>query len=174
MSFPVTPRFFFKFRRTDTGLTPTFTVFKNATTLVNVTAPAITEFATGVYYFDYVFTTVASPEILYEVDGGAGLPSDVRYVNGTISPREFAYLETNDTILRCLGLLHENSVMDSTTFTSSRMTGARVRIYDSQANAAAASAVAPSVYDTGKLAQYLIAATYSGADLQKYTVTRTA
>lgn len=174
MSFPITPRFFFKFGRTDTGLTPTFTVFKNSTTLVNVTSPSITEFGNGVYYFDYVFAAATSAEILYEIDGGSGLSSSIRYVQGTLSPNEYAYVETNDLLLRALGLLHENSVMDQTTYSSSRLTAARVRIYDSQAHASAASAASPSTYDTGKLAEYAIAATYSGTDLQKYTVTKTA
>jgi hypothetical protein len=76
---------------------------------------------------------------------------------------------------RALGMLHENSVLDLTSFTGGNLGSARLRLYDSAINAAAAQAAAnlqpPVEYDTGKLAQYSINATYTGANLKDYLVT---
>lgn len=173
MAFPVTPRFFFKFRFTDTGLTPSFVVFKNSATLANIGAPAVVELSGGIYYFDYTFTALTDPEVVYQIDGGAGLPSDVRYSSGTIHPKDYAHEDMVASLARLLGLSHENSVMDVTSFTLGKLAAARVRLYDSKANADAASAASPGAYNTGKVAEYAINAVYSGFDLLKYTVTKT-
>jgi hypothetical protein len=86
---PYTARYFIRFRHSDTGLTPTFTYFKRSDTLVAVTAPAVSEVGGGSYYFDYTFTTLDSPDIIFELDGGASIPTEeVRYVSDTISLKD--------------------------------------------------------------------------------------
>lgn len=92
MPFPVTPRYFLNFRNSDTGLTPTFLSFKNANTFANIVGPpSIVESPAGggSYYFDWTWTTTADADIVFEVDGGASIPTEeVRYIKGTISPRD--------------------------------------------------------------------------------------
>ena len=166
MSLPVTARYFFKFRFSDTGLTPSFLFYKDASSLSNVTQPSISELSGGVYYFDRVISSMSDPEIVFQIDGGSGLPDSIRYVSDSIHPNEFASESINDYLVKAVGLLHENSVMDQTSYSSGKLTGARIRLYDSKANALLASS-------TGKLYEYQVAATYSGGNLTSYTVTRT-
>jgi hypothetical protein len=82
---------------------------------------------------------------------------------------------SSDALKRALGMLHENSVLDQTTFTvdNNLLTG-RMRIYDSKANADAAWAASPGIYDTGKVAEYAVLATYTGTNLKTYKVSREA
>ena len=151
-------RYFFKFRKTDTGLTPTFLFYKNALTLDDVTPPTVTELAGGVYYFD---PTATDPEIVFQIDGGASIPSDQRYISATITPKEA------DALSRILGLMHENSLMDNTNYTNGKLASARVRLYDTAANATLAGA-------DGVLYSYNIFAEYTGGgNLSKYKVVRT-
>lgn len=83
----------------------------------------------------------------------------------------------SNNIKRSLGMLHENSVLDNTTFTvdNNLLTG-RMRIYNSKANADAAEALsislfpASSTYNTGKIAEYAVVATYTGTNLKTYKV----
>jgi hypothetical protein len=81
-------RYFLRFRHSDTGLTPVFTggtFFKKASDLTLVTPPAIGEVGNGSYYFDYTPTF----DIIFEVDGGASIPTEeVRYISDTISPKD--------------------------------------------------------------------------------------
>lgn len=88
MAFPVTARYFLNFRKSDTGLTPTPT-FKRADTFVGVGAPTIFEVSDGEYYFDWTWNTPTDVDIIFIVDGGASIPTEeVRYIKGTISPRD--------------------------------------------------------------------------------------
>lgn len=90
MAFPITARYFIKFRHSDTGLTPTFGYYKRVDTMVDVTPPVIYEVANGTYYFEHTFALSTSPEIVFEVDGGASIPTEeVRYVSDTISPKDY-------------------------------------------------------------------------------------
>ena len=148
-------RYFYKFRATDLGLTPTFVFYKNAATLVDITPPANHELAGGVYYFD---PTVGDPEIVFQIDGGASLPTDQRYVSSSLVPRE------SDVLSRMVGLLHENSVMSGISYLSGKLAGATVKLYDSRANANTDDG------STGLLYTYTISADYSGGNLSKYKV----
>jgi hypothetical protein len=77
-------------------------------------------------------------------------------------------------LLRGLGLLHENSVLDLAIFDgNNNLTSGRLRVYDSKTHADAALAASPGTYDTGKIGQYVIAATYVGVNLATYEVSRT-
>jgi hypothetical protein len=78
-----------------------------------------------------------------------------------------------DQLTRTLGLLHENSVMDSTSFDGdNNLLSARLRIYDTKANAEAAASSAPLGGTTGLLGTYTITAEYTGGNLTKYTVVK--
>lgn len=91
MPFPITPRYFITFRHSDTGLNPTFVSFKNANTFGDISPPLLTESPAGggVYYFDWAWTSKNDADIVFEVDGGSGITTDlIRYVKGTISPRD--------------------------------------------------------------------------------------
>lgn len=91
MPFPVTPRYFLNFRNSDTGLTPSFVYFKNASSFAVITPPSIIESPAGggTYYFDWTWTTKSDADITFEVDGGASIPTEeVRYIKGSLSPRD--------------------------------------------------------------------------------------
>ena len=65
---------------------------------------------------------------------------------------------------RALGLMHENSVLDNTTFNAdNNLTAGRFRTYDTKAHALAAGVL-------GLVATYTIAATYTGKLLTTYSV----
>jgi len=93
MPFPITKRYFLDFRNSDTGLTPTFT-FLQVTPGFGPTSPAspvggIVEKSNGRYYFDWIWLTKTDSDIVFQVDGGASIPTEeVRYIKGTISPRD--------------------------------------------------------------------------------------
>lgn len=85
------------------------------------------------------------------------------------------YLNDDFAVLlfRSLGLLHENSVLDLTTFDgNNNLTAGRLRIYSTASDAAAAQAASPGTYDTNKIGQYSITATYVGVNLSTYLVQR--
>lgn len=82
---------------------------------------------------------------------------------------------TGKRVLKALGINHENSVLDQTAFTpENNLLNGRLRLYNTKANADAAVAASPGVYDTGKIAEYSILATYTGANLKTYKVSREA
>lgn len=69
-------------------------------------------------------------------------------------------------IMRILGLLHENAVLDQTIYTAEGvLTGGRLRVYDSKANALLAGS-------TGLIYEYKITADISAGLTQKYSITR--
>lgn len=195
MAFPITARYFFHFSHTDTGLTPTFVYFKRTDTLAGVGAPSIVELQNGTYYFDFVFSLSTSPDIVFEIDGGAGLAAASRYISDTISPKDWSLddavsvvrgdistlsgtttaslaavatqiTDVADQLTRALGMLHENSVLDNTVYDGfNNLMAARLRLYDSKAHAQAPNSNVP-------FASYAIVATYTGSNLDTYTVTR--
>jgi hypothetical protein len=73
---------------TNTGLSPTFTVFKvvpgGGSPTGASAAPGITEIpsATGLYYFSYLPLT----SVAFVIDGGAGLAASDRYIVNSIDP----------------------------------------------------------------------------------------
>jgi hypothetical protein len=91
---------------------------------------------------------------------GASISADVAAVKADTAP--IAGMATQLT--RALGLMHENSVVDNTVFDgSNNLTAARMRIYNSKANAEAAGGA-------GLVATYTITATYIGSNIETYTV----
>ncbi len=179
LTLPFTKRIVIRFRQTDIGLTPTFNVLKRLDTLADLGGPpTVHEISNGLYYFDWVWTTFADPNVLFQIDGGGTIPSvEERYPSDVLSIQDL-YLDqaislVEVELLRGLGMLHENSVLDLTSFdVNNNLTAGRLRIYDSKAHADAALAASPGVYDTGKIGQYSITAAYVGVNLQTYEVAR--
>lgn len=69
-------------------------------------------------------------------------------------------------ILRLLGLVHENSVVDLQVYNvDGNLTSARIRVYDSKSNAILAGLV-------GVQYTYTVLATYSGQQLNSYKILR--
>lgn len=78
-------------------------------------------------------------------------------------------------VKRALGLLHENSLIDEVVpdpAGTGQAISARLRVYDTKANAEAAKATSPAGGTTGLLQTYEIEATYNGVLLETYTFTR--
>lgn len=353
VTFPLTTKYFLRFRHSDTGLTPSFAsagcYLKWADDLTDVDpgdVPSIIEIGGGTYYFEWTWASADEPDVIFQVDGGASIPTEeVRYIADTISPRDFfldmassniyqtvwadkydystqpptydefrvtkgeehdylyntmgspddeyvsptlfgrvrkaavidvmggmdgdglipgnnvkevydrigdpnqfpnvgqstvvamiaavwdqvdylpyiimgysgnpetptlgptllelggtgfvsathslvaiadgmggitgsvdvSLANMQDMLQRALGMLHENSVLDQTQFQGGNLSSARLRLYDSAANAAAAQAAAneqpPAEQDNGKIAVYAINATYTGSNLKDYLVT---
>jgi len=79
------------------------------------------------------------------------------------------------TLDRSIGMLHENAVLDNCVYdlTTNNLRSARLRIYNSAANAVAAKALGTgTTYDTGKIGQHSIVAEYSGGSMTQYLVVR--
>ena len=71
-------------------------------------------------------------------------------------------------ITRLLGLHHENSLLDQQIYTGNgRLATARLRMYDSAASLAAASATSPAGGTAGLLYTWTISATYDGSNQSK-------
>lgn len=69
-------------------------------------------------------------------------------------------------VQRALGLMHENSVLDNTSYDSrNNLIAGRLRVYNRRDNAIAQG-------DVGLIATYAISATYTGGNLTRYLVTR--
>lgn len=74
--------------------------------------------------------------------------------------------QNKTNILRILGLVHENSVVDQQIYDADEnLLSARIRSYDTRANALAATGV-------GLRFQYMVQAEYSGGKLSKYQIVR--
>lgn len=99
----------------------------------------------GQFYFDSMFTADAG----YEKTGDLVDVSTIK-----------------SNILRILGLQHENTVVDQQVYdVDQNLISARVRCYDSKANALSAGA-------TGLRFTYTVTAEYSGGLLSNYTMVR--
>jgi hypothetical protein len=124
----------------------------------------------GVYGLNYTPTVEGYFTIVYQLyfDALFTIPAGYENAAETLDVSSF---RTN--ILRTLGLAHQNSVVDLQTYdVDSNLTSARIRCYDTQANATAANAISPGAYNTGLLFQYAVNASYGGAMLLKYTITK--
>lgn len=101
--------------------------------------------------------------------------NSVKWISENLGGGGGVDLELRAMVQRALGMLHENSVLDNTTYIGVNLASGRLRLYDTAANATAARAasqqVPPVAYDTGKIAEYAINASYTGANLKDYVVT---
>lgn len=126
--------------------------------------------AEGLYQSNYTPTTEGYFQIVFQLYFDAGRTVDAGYEHQgeTLDVNSF---RTN--ILRILGLLHENAVVDQQSYDGDgNLTQARIRSYNSATNAANASAVSPASYNTGLLFTWQVDATYSSGSLVKYVITR--
>jgi len=122
----------------------------------------------GVYGVDYTPTTEGYYTVYYQLYTDAGFTINAGYgaSKETLDVNSF-----RTDMLRLLGLVHQDSVIDSQSYdTDGNLRSARIRCYDGAVNAAAASAISPAAYVTGQLFEYTVAATYSGGLLTKYTI----
>ena len=128
---------------------------------------------------------ITNIDLTYQTDGlyvGSWIPSVEGYYTAVYSffydaaktvaaddeyPKAAEQIEVTadkTNLLRILGLLHENAVLDQTTYNSegNLLTG-RLRVYDTKANATAAGTA-------GLLFSYTIEATYNAGLLQTYKI----
>ena len=122
----------------------------------------------GCYSSSMTFSVEGYFNVIYDFFFDAGFTFEAGYgLNAeTIDINSF-----RTDIARILGLQHQNSIVDQTVHDSDRnLLSARLRVYDTAANVAAATAVSPSVYNTGLLFQYQIVGSFSGGILQKYHI----
>lgn len=68
---------------TNTGLSPTFTVF-SASGLTALAAPGVTETPVGQGLYRFIYGPTIP--IIFKADGGGGLASTDRYIYGTLDP----------------------------------------------------------------------------------------
>jgi hypothetical protein len=95
---------------------------------------------------------------------GASMSDDIASIKSDTSVINTGTAAIAAKLTRALGLMHENSVLDQTVFDGqNNLTNARLRIYDSKANALLAGV-------TGLLHTYTISASYVGENVQTYTV----
>lgn len=145
-----------------------FRIYNSSNTLLATVNPA--HVAEGLYQAVYTPTTEGDFSIVGQfyfdiprtVDAGYEKHGESLNVNS---------IKTN--IARLLGLAHENAVVDQQTYNGDGLlTSARLRVYDSAANAAAAFSIVPAAYNTGLKFIYQVQATYSTGDLASYMITR--
>lgn len=130
----------------------------------------LTHVAGGLYQASYTPTVSGYYQVVYRMYFDALRTQDAGYeVQGeTLDVSNF---RTN--IIRLLGLVHENALIDQTVYDGDgNLTSARVRLYDSAANAASASAASPAAYNTGKIAEWQVTATFSAGFMSKHWITR--
>lgn len=143
-------------------------VYNSAGSLVNTLN--MTHTAEGLYSVSHTPTTEGVFSLVYELYFDAGRTVSAGY------GKEGEALDVNSfrtNILRTLGLLHQNSVVDNQLYdTDQNLTYARIRCYDTTANASAAAAISPAPYNTGKLFEYEVSASYSGGLLSKYVINK--
>lgn len=117
----------------------------------------------GLYGATYTATQEGYLSVVYKLfyDAGLTVPADYDYEAETV---EVSSDKTN--ILRILGLLHENAVLDQQTYDGGgSLISARLRVYDSKTNALSAGL-------TGLSFTYAIQASYSNGQLTNWKITR--
>ena len=143
-------------------------VYNSSNTLVaTVDLPHTNE---GLYAALYTPTTEGYYSVMYQLYFDSGHTVDAGY-NKSGENLDVNSLRTN--VLRVLGLVHENSLVDLQTYDSNdNLTSARIRSYNSSANVLAAQIASPAAYSTGLLFEYTVNATYLGDKLQTYYISR--
>jgi hypothetical protein len=135
-----------------------------------ITSVSLTHITEGLYGGLYTPTVEGVYTIVFQLytDSGHTTPSMLSKGTETLDVSSY---RTN--IMRILGLVHENSVVDLNTYdTDGNLLSARVRTYNSAVNAAAALAASPSPYATGLQFEYAVSASFSSSLLKTYSITR--
>jgi hypothetical protein len=149
----------------------------------DISNPTISEIGGGAYKFTPVF---ASPDrgLAYVLNTNSVLVSPTR-VARYMRPEDWNLDQITDissSLVRALGMLHENSVLDNTAYnTDNNLLSGRLRIYGASSgptktakeNCDAAIVAGPSSdYLPGMVAEYQILATYVGSNLLTYEVVK--
>jgi len=146
---------------TSDGITTLFGrayIYSSAILIDTIDLPHI---ADGMYGASYVPTDDGYLSVIYKLftDAGHTILGPYGVEAETI---EVNSIKTN--ILRLLGLLHHNSVIDQQIYNiSGSMTSSRIRSYDSPTNAIAAGL-------TGLLHTWFVEVEYAGAFVSKFTI----
>jgi hypothetical protein len=126
--------------------------------------------AEGLYQGTYTSAIEGQFNIVYQFYSNTGRTVDAGYdLNGE-------FLDVNSfrtNILKVLGLLHDNSVVDSQTYdVDGNLTSARIRSYNNATNAQGAVAASPAAFVSGLLFTWNVAAEYTSGALSKYSLIR--
>lgn len=106
-----------------------------------------------------IYTRLGAP-------AGASLAADIAAIKADTGTINSSTGSLGTLLIRALGLMHENSVLDQTIYDgANNLTSGRLRIYNTKANTLGAGA-------TGLLETYTISASYVGDNVQTYTVVR--
>jgi len=126
--------------------------------------------AEGLYQIQHTPTTEGYFSVVYQLYSDIGRTIDAGYEH------QGEALDVNSfrtNILKVLGLVHENTVVDMQVYdVDGNLLSARVRAYDSAANASAAASISPASYVTGLRFTWNVGAEYSLGLLSKYFITR--
>ena len=146
----------------DTGKFARVRIFDSAGS-VHVTL-GTTHVSNGLYTNMHTFTTEGFYTAVYQVFDDAGFVTPSSEFDIEAETIEVNSDKTN--IIRTLGLLHHNTQIDSHSYNDDKqLLSARVRQYDSKANAELAGA-------TGLLNTWTVTSTYGGGLLTKYVIVR--
>lgn len=144
-----------------------------STTDVTSAVSGSTSTITGAITTSTSTVTGAVTAAVTSIKGSDGVSNTQLAGSGFDTAQHSLAVVAGQVLPRVLGMLHENSVLDQTTFdVNNNLTAGRLRLYNSKTNADAAEAASPGTYDTGKIAQYSISATYTGTNLQTYEVAK--
>ena len=135
-----------------------------------VSTETLTHVDQGLYTVQHTPTTAGYFSLVYDFFFDPAFTISAGY------QKQGETLDVNDSrtnILRLLGLVHENSVVDEHVYDSEgKLLNARIRTYDNAGNAAAAAAISPAPYPTGLTFQYGMSAVYVSGLLDRYYITR--
>lgn len=124
---------------------------------------------TANHLVDGIYSATWTPDTEGYYTYSADLFFDPAYLTNAGYERKADLIEVTATkthILRLLGLSHENSVIDQQTYgAEGQLTGARIRVYASRANAVVAGT-------QGLRFSYTVQAVYEGAELVSYKILR--
>lgn len=151
-----------------TGLYPQAEIYSGGTL---VTTIDLSDYGKGRYEGEWTPTSVGTYSALFSVYQDAGHTVELTpfVISREIEQIFVSQSDVDDlasSIARMLGLVHENAFIDETTYdANSMLLTARVRIYDSKANASLATDGGSEA--TGLVATYTITADYEGVGQMK-------
>lgn len=135
-----------------------------------VTTINLAHVAGGLYQAVYTPGTEGYYQVVYRMYFDVARTQDAGY-EVQAETLDVSGFRTN--IIRLLGLVHENAIVDLTTYDGDgNLTSGRVRLYNNSANASAAAVASPATYDTGKVAEWQVTATFGSGFMTKHWITR--
>jgi hypothetical protein len=144
----------------NAGLYGSAIIYNNSGVVTTITLSHVGD---GVYVGSWTPANAGTYQVVGKFFTDAGRTSLAPY---QISAETMEVDAFRQNILRTLGLSYENSVVDNQSYDGNgNLTGARIRCYDTAANATSAGS-------TGVTFQYTVTATYAGTALNKYSIIR--